>query len=78
MFSNGICIGLNGEIPIGGHVDPSSMVGDNLLWKKAQKNERKKNTSEIINRIIPHRKPLVTIFVCNPWYVPSRVISRHH
>lgn len=32
----------------------------------------------MINRIIPHRSPLVTIFVCSPWYVPSRVISRHH
>jgi hypothetical protein len=31
-----------------------------------------------MNRIIPHRNPLVTFLVCNPWYVPSRVISRHH
>jgi len=28
--------------------------------------------------IIPHRRPFVTIFVCKPWYVPSRVTSRHH
>jgi len=41
-------------------------VGDNLLWKKAQKKEIKKNTSEIINKIIPHRKPIVTGKVCNP------------
>jgi hypothetical protein len=46
-------MGLNGKIPIGGHVDPSSIVGDKLLWKNVQKNEMK-NTSEIINRIIPH------------------------
>jgi hypothetical protein len=59
-------VGLNGIIPMGGQVDPNSIVGDRLLWKKAQKNEIKKNTSEMINRIIPHRNPLVTIFVCRP------------
>jgi hypothetical protein len=59
VFSSGICNGLNGETPIGGHVDPSSVVGGSLLWIK-------KNTSEIMNRIIAHRRPLVTIFVCNP------------
>jgi hypothetical protein len=32
----------------------------------------------MMNRIIPHRNPFVTIFVCSPWYVPSRVMSRHH
>jgi hypothetical protein len=58
VFSSGICIGLKGESPVGGHVDPNSFVGDSLLWKNAQKNE--------MNRIIPHRSPLVTIFVCNP------------
>jgi hypothetical protein len=78
VFSSGICNGLNGEIPVGGHVEPSSIVGDNLLWKNAQKNEMKKNTSEMINRIIPQRSPFVTLFVCNPWYVPSRTMSRHH
>jgi hypothetical protein len=36
----------------------------------------KKNTSEIINRIIGVL--FFTIFVCSPWYVPSRVMSRHH
>ena len=61
VFNKGICKGLNGRIPVGGHNDPISIVGDNLLWKKAQKNERKKNTSEIIKRIIPHRNPLVAI-----------------
>jgi hypothetical protein len=66
VFSKGICRGLNGISPVGGHVEPSSIVGDKLLWKKAQKNEMKKNTSEIMNRIIPHRNPFVTIFVCSP------------
>jgi hypothetical protein len=34
--------------------------------------------SETMNRIIPHCRPFVTIFVCNAWYVPSRVMSRRH
>jgi hypothetical protein len=51
VFRRGICNGLNGKIPVGGQVDPNSMVGDNLLWRNVQKNEMKKNTSEIINRI---------------------------
>lgn len=54
------------------------MKGDKLLWKKAQKNEIKKNTSEIMNKIIPHRNPNVTGIVWRPWNVPSREISRHH
>lgn len=42
-------------------------MGDSLLWKNAQKNDAKNRTSEIMNRIIPHRSPLVTVLVCNPW-----------
>jgi len=78
VFSSGTCKGLNGWIPVGGQVDPSSIVGDRLEWKNAQKNDTKNRTSDTINRIIPHRSPVVTIFVCSPWYVPSRVTSRHH
>jgi hypothetical protein len=66
VFSKGICRGLKGIIPVGGQVEPSSIVGDNLLWKNAQKNEMKKNTSETIKRIIPQRNPLVTFLVCRP------------
>jgi hypothetical protein len=78
VLSNGICIGLKVWIPFGGHNIPNSIVGDNLLWKNPQKKEIKKKTSEVINKIIPHRRPIVTVYVCNPWKVPSRVISRHH
>jgi len=28
--------------------------------------DTKNKTSETMNRIIPHRNPFVTIFVCNP------------
>lgn len=66
VFRRGTCRGLNGWIPVGGHVDPNSIVGDSLLWKKAQKNDAKNRISDTMNKIIPHRSPFVTIFVCSP------------
>lgn len=57
---------------------PISTVGDRLLWKKAQKKEIKKNTSEVINKIIPHRMPFETDNEWSPCIVLSRVMSRHH
>jgi hypothetical protein len=59
-------MGWNCWIPVGGQVDPSSIVGDRLLCKNAQKNDTKNTISDTINKIIPHRNPFVTIFVCNP------------
>lgn len=78
VFNRGILKGSNGLIPEGGHFIPISIVGDNLEWKKAQKKEIKKNTSDIIKKIIPHFNPSVTLYVWNPWKVLSREISRHH
>lgn len=78
VFNKGIWNGLKIKIPKGGHTLPSSIAGDKLLWKKAQKNLMKKKISEIINKIIPHRNPDKTDSVCSPWNVPSREISRHH
>ena len=66
VFSNETCIRLNGSIPVGGQVDPSSIVGDSLLWKNAQKNDTMNKTSETMNRISPYRGPFVTACVCNP------------
>jgi len=60
VFSNGTLNGLRGVIPTGGQQHPNSGVGDNLLWKNAQKNAKKNNTSDVINRIMPHRRPDVT------------------
>lgn len=60
VFSSGTLNGFKGVIPVGGQQHPNSGVGDKLLWKNAQKNAKKKSTSEVINRIIPHRKPFVT------------------
>ncbi len=65
-------------MPKGGQTAPTSTLGDNLLWKKAQKNLTKKKTSEIIKRAMPQRKPSSTIDVCIPWIAPSRLMSRHH
>lgn len=55
MFSKGTEKGLIGSIPGGGQVQAIWTVGARAEWKKAQKNEKKNITSEIINRIIPRR-----------------------
>lgn len=78
VFRSGTWKGLNGVTPVGGHVDPISKVGESLLWKNAQKNEKKNNTSDVINRIIPHFNPFNTTIECNPCRAPSYEISRHH
>jgi hypothetical protein len=66
VFSKGTWKGLKIRTPIGGQVLPNSIVGERLLWKKAQKNLTKKKISETINKIIPQRKPKVTGIVCSP------------
>jgi hypothetical protein len=63
VLSNGTPNGLNAKIPTGGHSFPSSTLTASLLWKKAQKNLRKKKISETINKIIPQRRPNSTIEV---------------
>jgi len=66
VFNSGIEKGLIGSIPAGGQVQPISGVGANLLWKNAQKNAKKKQTSERINKTIPIRMPLTTAELWNP------------
>lgn len=66
VFKRGTWNGLNGNTPLGGHIKPISIEGARLLWKNAQKNEKKNNISDIINKIIPQRKPLATIEVWSP------------
>lgn len=78
VFNSGTWKGLKDKIPEGGHTPPNSTAGDNLPWKKAQKNLRKKKTSETMNSNIPHRKPNSTIALWKPCEAPSRVMSRHH
>ena len=60
VFSNGTENGFRGYTPVGGQVHPISGVGAKLLWKNAQKNAKKKHTSDKIKRAIPHRSPLDT------------------
>ena len=77
VFNKGTLIGLKERIDIGGHVCPSSMVGEMLLWKNAQKKEIKKKISDVINKIIPVFRPFMTKVVWFPWEALSRWISRH-
>lgn len=66
MFIRGIPIGLNLLIPLHGHIWPIKISGDKEQWKNAQKNDKKKNTSEVIKSIIPNLSPVITSFVCLP------------
>lgn len=77
VFKRGILKGLKGLIWVGGQYKPNWIVGERAEWKYLQKKEVKKNTSEVIKRIIPHFNPIITLLVCNPWNVLSRTISRH-
>ncbi len=70
--------GFKAFTPIGGQEHPNSGEGERLLWKKAQKKDKKNITSEIINKIIPIRRPVATCKVWKPKTVPSRATSRHH
>lgn len=56
---------------------PSSIAGAKLLWKKAQKKEKKKQTSDKINRSILIRNLNSNLWVWNP-IILSRLKSFHH
>lgn len=58
VFNNGTSNGSNTSIPTGGHTDPIDTSGLKALWKKPQKKEMKKITSDKINNIIPNFNPL--------------------
>lgn len=70
-------IGLNLLIPLQGHFCPIKISGDNEEWKNAQKKDKKKKTSDVINNIIPIFNPFKTSLVCRLSNVDSRTTSRH-
>jgi hypothetical protein len=78
VFKRGILSGLNVIIPVGGHNLPTSILGARLMWKKAQKNDRKNMISDVMNKIIPSFRLFITTVGWYPWNVASRVTSRHH
>ena len=78
VFSSGMFMGSNATTPLGGQFCPSSMLGEILLWKKAQKNDTKNSTSDAMNRIIPVFRPVITFVACSPCFNDSRSTSRHH
>jgi len=78
VFNNGTWKAFKGSTPQGGHIFPNSTTGLNLEWKKAQKKDKKKKTSLIMNKIIPNISPLTTTPEWPPWNVLSRTTSRHH
>lgn len=78
VFKRGTEKGLSGSIPKGGHTTPISIEGDKLLWKKAQKKEKKNRISDIINNKKPIFNPFTVILVWNPWKVDSLTTSLTH
>lgn len=78
VLSRGTPNALNVSIPVGGQTSPTSTVGESLMWKYAQKKEKKNITSEVMNKIIPHRILFWTEYEWCPWRVASRLTSRHH
>lgn len=66
VFRSGMENGLIEVMPFGGQTQPSSGVGARLLWKNAQKKAKKNITSDVINRMTPHRRPFTTFEVWCP------------
>jgi hypothetical protein len=58
VFNKGNSKGFIAFIPKGGHLAPSSIVGANALWKKAQNIAKKNKASETINKPTPMLRPL--------------------
>ena len=76
MLRKGNPQGFMGCIPTGGHTPPIQIEGDNALWKKVQKKEKKNITSEAINNFIPSFIPFLT---CIVWlFLDSVMISANH
>jgi hypothetical protein len=66
VLSKGIEKGFKVITPKGGQLIPISTAGERLEWKNAQKNEKKNNTSDVINNKKPIFNPVNTILVWSP------------
>jgi len=64
-------------IPEHGQFWPMKISGERDEWKNVQKNDKKKNTSDVIKSIIPIFSPTKTSLVCRFSKVDSRTMSRH-
>ncbi len=60
LTKGNLAASING-INNGGHTFPIAEDGVKLEWKKAQKKPKNNKASEMINKAIPHNKPLRTI-----------------
>ena len=78
VFKRGTPKGFKACTPLGGHITPISIEGDKLLWKKAQKKEKKNKTSDTINSIKPIFRPLTVATVWKPKNVLSLTTSFNH
>jgi len=78
VFNKGIPKGFKAWTPLGGHITPISTEGDKLLWKNAQKKEKKNKISETIKSINPIFNPLIVAIVWKPIKVLSLTTSFNH
>ena len=78
VFKRGTPNGFNAWTPLGGHITPISIEGDKLLWKKAQKKEKKNKISDTMKRINPIFKPFTVATVWKPKNVLSLTTSFNH
>lgn len=65
VFNNGNAHGSNEDIPTGGQLSPVWTQEFIIIWKKAQKKEKKNIISLTINKHIPSLIPFWTLIV---WY----------
>lgn len=77
VLSSGTFIGLKASILSGGQLCPISIHGLTLEWKYAQKNDKKNNTSDLINKIIPILRPSIILLKWDPCLRASRTTSFH-
>jgi hypothetical protein len=53
VFNEGISQGLEGLMLVGGQIEPISIAGDRLEWRKAREEAAKDITSVVVDGIIP-------------------------
>jgi hypothetical protein len=76
LCKSGILKRLDVCIPSISHDEPNSIVDFYVIWRSSK--SEIKTTSEVINRISCRCNPFVSIFSCNPWWIPSRTIFHNH
>lgn len=73
VLANGIPKGAKSQNPSGIQKPPKNKEGSTLYQKKAQKNPKKKSTSDKMKSNIPIRRFKTKLKVCFPKKTPSKI-----